>query len=406
MAVASIGIDHGHLSSFAMSLAPQPSAAPVAAPAPVAQHQLPPPTPLQTGTPTLPSHPPHPPHPPHANGSKSNAVGGHTAQMASVPPATATAAAAAATAVTAGTPAVSGQGQTAAPVRPVVKMKRTGHQGPFPATSSSLLASGVGPRPNLQNLTNPKPPAASPSSSVTRNRPPSHARQSHAGPGLNSVATSLSGNLRLSSSASPSPDLDPHTLSSRPPMASSRLADRPRWRPSASRRDTSSRESSPDLSHKTIPKPTKSKPSPVQQPLGRDTPGNSAHHEALASQIQPSPFRNSGRTAPKPEPHVAQTPVATPAGPPPATPAINPKTNKVYTSRDAIDDPEYKEYLQTDDPPNTDGNTRGALIPAKYRKSNDAQYPWICPVRSCRSKHEILSGLGAHFTASTAHAHA
>ncbi|KAK4199935.1 hypothetical protein QBC40DRAFT_174947, partial [Triangularia verruculosa] len=39
----------------------------------------------------------------------------------------------------------------------------------------------------------------------------------------------------------------------------------------------------------------------------------------------------------------------------------------------------------------------GALIPETYRKSDDAQFPWICPVRSCRIMFESVTSLGTHF---------
>lgn len=299
-----------------MSPAPQSAAAPVAAA--VAQH--PPPTLLQTGTPSQPNGP-----------SRANATG-RTAQTASASPATA------------GTADPGVSGQTAAPTRPVVKMKRTGHQGPFPLSSSSL-GSGVAPKSNMQNPAKPKA-AADPSpsfSSATRNRPPSHARQSHVGL-PSSVATSLSSTLRPSSSASPSPDLDPQTLSSRPGIPSagpSPLMNRPRRRPSGGRREISpdsSRGSSPDKSPKA---------KPAQQPLpSSHAPRPASNHGTPAFQIAPSPFRNSGRTAPKPEPQAEQTSVATPGGPSPAAATINPKTNKVYSLADAVDAGAYKHYQQ------------------------------------------------------------
>lgn len=300
-----------------MSPAPQSAAAPVAAA--VAQHH-PPPTLLQTGTPSQPNGP-----------SRANATG-RTAQTAS------------ASLATAGTADLGVAGQTAAPPRPVVKMKRTGHQGPFPLSSSSL-GSGVAPRLNLQNPAKPKVAVGpSPSlSSATRNRPPSHARQSHAGL-PNSVATSLSSTLRPTSSTSPSPDLDPQPLSSRPGIPSagpSPLMRRHSRGPSGGRREISpesSRGSSPVKSPK---------PKPDQQPLpSSHTPRPASNHGTPVFQIAPSPFRNSGRTAPKPEPQPEQTSVATPGGPSPAASTINPKTNKVYTFTDAVDDGEYKHYRQ------------------------------------------------------------
>ncbi|KAK0653302.1 hypothetical protein QBC41DRAFT_308523 [Cercophora samala] len=41
--------------------------------------------------------------------------------------------------------------------------------------------------------------------------------------------------------------------------------------------------------------------------------------------------------------------------------------------------------------------TCGALIPEAYGKSDDPDFPWICPIRSCRMMFETLSSLGTHF---------
>ncbi|KAI0021682.1 hypothetical protein F4780DRAFT_276005 [Xylariomycetidae sp. FL0641] len=42
--------------------------------------------------------------------------------------------------------------------------------------------------------------------------------------------------------------------------------------------------------------------------------------------------------------------------------------------------------------------TGGALIPQGYQLYKDDQYPWICPVRSCRILSKSLWALGAHFS--------
>ncbi|KAI1205304.1 uncharacterized protein F4807DRAFT_471161 [Annulohypoxylon truncatum] len=41
--------------------------------------------------------------------------------------------------------------------------------------------------------------------------------------------------------------------------------------------------------------------------------------------------------------------------------------------------------------------TAGALIPQGYRLHDDPQFPWVCPVRSCRTLYAKLCGLGSHF---------
>jgi len=312
-------------------MTPAPQSAAALATASVGQHHHQPPTLLQTGAPS------------HPNGlDGANATGRTAAQMTSASPAIA------------GTADPGDSGQTAAPVRPVVKMKRTGHQGPFPVSSfpsfPSPLGSGVGLKPSLHKPTKPTAASSSPLfPPATRNGPPSHARQSHAGL-TNSVAASLSSSLRLSSSASPSPDLDPQDFSSRSGVGSARPyrpMDHARRRPSGSRR-----EISPDSSRLSSSNKSPS-PKPAQQPLpssnaslDRNTHKTASHRETPAFPVAPSPVRNSERTAPKPEPQAEQTLFATPGGPSAVAPTINPKTNKVYSSADAVDDGDYKHYLQ------------------------------------------------------------
>lgn len=45
----------------------------------------------------------------------------------------------------------------------------------------------------------------------------------------------------------------------------------------------------------------------------------------------------------------------------------------------------------------TVANTCGALLPKGYKKSADPEFPWICPVRSCRVMTRELVGLGKHW---------
>lgn len=42
--------------------------------------------------------------------------------------------------------------------------------------------------------------------------------------------------------------------------------------------------------------------------------------------------------------------------------------------------------------------TAGALLPQGYTLHDDPQFPWICPVRSCRATFGTLTGLGSHFS--------
>lgn len=41
--------------------------------------------------------------------------------------------------------------------------------------------------------------------------------------------------------------------------------------------------------------------------------------------------------------------------------------------------------------------TEGALIPVNYQHL-DGDFPWICPVRSCRTMHPTIKALGLHFS--------
>ncbi|KAH8905762.1 hypothetical protein BR93DRAFT_699581 [Coniochaeta sp. PMI_546] len=43
-------------------------------------------------------------------------------------------------------------------------------------------------------------------------------------------------------------------------------------------------------------------------------------------------------------------------------------------------------------------HTCGALLPDGYQKSSNQEFPWICPVRSCRVLFSSLAGIGSHFS--------
>ncbi|KAK4201182.1 hypothetical protein QBC40DRAFT_172266, partial [Triangularia verruculosa] len=41
--------------------------------------------------------------------------------------------------------------------------------------------------------------------------------------------------------------------------------------------------------------------------------------------------------------------------------------------------------------------TKGAMLPPGYKKFDHPEFPWICPIRSCRELFDKLFGLGKHF---------
>ena len=45
-------------------------------------------------------------------------------------------------------------------------------------------------------------------------------------------------------------------------------------------------------------------------------------------------------------------------------------------------------------------STYGAFIPNGYSRSDDPEYPWICPIRSCRVMVTTIHDLGKHFCVS------
>ncbi|KAK3693248.1 hypothetical protein B0T22DRAFT_449282 [Podospora appendiculata] len=58
------------------------------------------------------------------------------------------------------------------------------------------------------------------------------------------------------------------------------------------------------------------------------------------------------------------------------------------------DDSSYRTWV---DESGTLVTTAGALLPPGYKTLDDPDYPWICPVRSCRKRLQTLFGLGKHF---------
>ncbi|KAG6045077.1 hypothetical protein E4U33_001425, partial [Claviceps sp. LM78 group G4] len=55
------------------------------------------------------------------------------------------------------------------------------------------------------------------------------------------------------------------------------------------------------------------------------------------------------------------------------------------------------------DPKGTPVPARGALLPAEYKLHDDPDFPFICPIRSCRRTLPNLFALGGHFNAGHSH---
>jgi hypothetical protein len=61
----------------------------------------------------------------------------------------------------------------------------------------------------------------------------------------------------------------------------------------------------------------------------------------------------------------------------------------------AVDLTPYRRFV---DPQGKRTSTHGALLPKGYKMHNSLEYPWICPIRSCRQTFSELFGLGRHTT--------
>lgn len=55
------------------------------------------------------------------------------------------------------------------------------------------------------------------------------------------------------------------------------------------------------------------------------------------------------------------------------------------------------------DPNGTPVPARGAVLPAEYKLYDDPDFPFICPIRSCRRTLPNLFALGGHFNAGHSH---
>ncbi|KAL2134087.1 hypothetical protein VTI74DRAFT_1083 [Chaetomium olivicolor] len=78
--------------------------------------------------------------------------------------------------------------------------------------------------------------------------------------------------------------------------------------------------------------------------------------------------------------------------PRPVNPSIPPDIQELFKS--ALDDGPYKTWK---DASGKLFPTSGALLPQGYQQSNDPDFPWLCPVRSCSRLLPSLAGLGKHF---------
>ncbi|KAK4176942.1 hypothetical protein QBC36DRAFT_186260, partial [Triangularia setosa] len=52
---------------------------------------------------------------------------------------------------------------------------------------------------------------------------------------------------------------------------------------------------------------------------------------------------------------------------------------------------------QTPDQNGVTVTTKGVMLPPRYQQFDHPEFPWICPVRSCRELFDSLFGLGKHF---------
>ncbi|KAK3984916.1 hypothetical protein QBC44DRAFT_251817 [Cladorrhinum sp. PSN332] len=80
----------------------------------------------------------------------------------------------------------------------------------------------------------------------------------------------------------------------------------------------------------------------------------------------------------------------------PSPAAIPPDVQKAFDS--ALDDRPYRVW--TDPNSGSEITAHGAMLPAGYTQFDNPEFPWICPIRSCRELFAGLFGLGKHFNTS------
>ncbi|KAK3380828.1 hypothetical protein B0H63DRAFT_474433 [Podospora didyma] len=80
------------------------------------------------------------------------------------------------------------------------------------------------------------------------------------------------------------------------------------------------------------------------------------------------------------------------------TPAVRPgvlhEMSPYLSEKAALDDALYKRWIDESGIANP---THGALLPRGYQKSSNPEFPWVCPIRSCRKMLPSMQGLGKHF---------
>ncbi|KAK4159973.1 hypothetical protein QBC43DRAFT_326194 [Cladorrhinum sp. PSN259] len=79
-----------------------------------------------------------------------------------------------------------------------------------------------------------------------------------------------------------------------------------------------------------------------------------------------------------------------------STASIPPEVQKEFDS--ALDDKPYR--ILKDPETGNEIGTNGALLPAGYKQFDSPDFPWICPIRSCRELFVTIFGLGKHFNTS------
>ncbi|KAL2257274.1 hypothetical protein VTK26DRAFT_394 [Humicola hyalothermophila] len=220
--------------------------------------------------------------------------------------------------------------------RPVIKMKRTGHSGPFPLPGRSLLSPGTPtegakkPRAHCHRVS-PVPLPVIPGMNDARPNPGAEIQSS--------IPHSESAIGSLKSNGSPK-TATKSTAAIRPAVETSQTPPAP---------------------------PT---PSPIEQELPPTSTDTAQSHDEMS------------------HPTVSQTKPTSQN----SQVAIPPEIQHIFDS--ALDDESYKVWKDEF------GNrvpTAGALLPAGYQKLDHPEFPWICPVRACRKMLPTLMGLGKHF---------
>ncbi|KAK3315772.1 hypothetical protein B0H66DRAFT_534042 [Apodospora peruviana] len=264
------------------------------------------------------------------------------------------------------TPGAQSTAKLASPTRPLFKMKRTGFVGQL-RFSGGHTGPSTGPGPNPgPKAPGPTTNGASNAGAVSLSRPSTDPQSTvkHATP------LAATARYRDPSTASPAQRLPSSTVKPAVPAVPTAkdTTPRPPQRPAPLQGNVARRSSN----IKTFPNPTGSTPT-------GPTPNGVVKRKPSVERIVSDIEMVDTKTLRSP-PVVRQPTIATPS-------AARTKTKD-------FDDRVYKTFLDED---GITYATCGALLPPGYQKSKDEDFPWICPVRSCRKMLPSLIGLGKHF---------